>query len=114
MVLGGRLPTGEFMIAAQADMLPAFRAGMWLAVVLVAVGLGALAVRRMRRRLLNPSDVAELGLTLDDLRRQRDQGMITTAEYDAIRRQIVAKMTAASRSTATRTADKVVQARRVS
>jgi hypothetical protein len=31
-------------------------------------------------------------LALDDLRRQRDDGLLTAAEYDAIRKQVVARI----------------------
>ncbi len=101
------------MIAAQGDLFPV-QAGLWLAVVLVAVGFGLLAIRRIRRRLLDQPGAQDTGLTLDDLRRQRDQGIVTPLEYEAIRRQIVARMTGAGPSTSRGTADKVVQARRVS
>jgi len=98
----------------MTDFSSALRPLVWMAVILVVVGLATLILAALRRRLLSSGGTTDGGLTLDDLRGQRDQGLISVGEYEAIRRQLVAKIVTPSRSTRGDAADKLVQARRAS
>ena len=100
------------MIAVSQDVFSALGAGLWMAVIFIAVGFGLLAVRAVRRRLLNSHASEEHVLILDDLRKQRDEGLVTATEYEAVRRQVVAKIVTRRASTADAPADKLVQSRR--
>lgn len=61
-----------------------------LIVVAVLGGLGVMAVRR--RMLAKDTAAADQGGLLEDLRRLRDTGQISPAEFDAARKSIAARL----------------------
>lgn len=64
---------------------------LWVGVMVGALVVLAIVLMALRRRLLAPAKAPEAGL-FDHLRRMRQEGSITTEEYDAIRQRIVSRM----------------------
>lgn len=65
---------------------------VWVGVLLVVAVIGGLVVLMFRRRLLSGDDSApaQMGL-MESLRRMRDEGKMTTEEFDAARRALAGK-----------------------
>lgn len=78
--------------SGAADASLALEGLVWMGVVLVIVGLALLLLRGVRRRLIGATRVDELGggLSLGELRRHREAGLLTQAEFEAVRRRIAA------------------------
>jgi len=66
---------------------------VWFGVVVLAVGAGAAVVLWLRRRLKATDEpVTALGMTLEDLRRQRDEGSLSIAEYETLKEVVIREM----------------------
>jgi hypothetical protein len=66
-----------------------------LAVMLVLVFVGFFGIMIFRRKLTSESDAdgsSDVGFSLSDLRRMRDEGEITSEEYEITRAKVVAKV----------------------
>ncbi|MBI4718209.1 MAG: hypothetical protein HY763_10420 [Planctomycetes bacterium] len=68
------------------------QAFLWLVVLLAVVLAAVVCVSLMRRRLRSRNDAGHPEFTLDELRRFRDEGRLTTAEYDRLRERMAAKL----------------------
>jgi hypothetical protein len=80
-----------FAQAATNDVL------FWVAVLLGAVLAASIAILALRKSLLAPARHGEdPGSLMDQVRAMRERGEISDAEYDQVRRKLVAK--AASRA----------------
>jgi hypothetical protein len=86
--VGSRL----LVAAGRADQAAAFESILWFSGLLLVLALAVLVVARIRKRFIRPDDSAGLGLTLDDLRRQRDQGRLTDAEYETLKAAVIDAM----------------------
>lgn len=64
---------------------------LWVGVMVGALVVLAVVLMALRRRLLAPARAPEAGM-FDHLRRMRQEGSITTEEYDAIRQRIVSRL----------------------
>ena len=66
----------------------------WVIVLIVAALLGGLVIMAVRKRMLEPerTEAASEGL-FDSLRRMRDSGEITGAEYENARRRLIESAT---------------------
>ena len=63
---------------------------LWFVALLVIVIAGAIVVVWIRRRLRAADESpAALGLTLEELRRQRDEGRLTVAEYESLKEVVI-------------------------
>ena len=66
---------------------------LWIAGLIVAVLIAGVAIQLIRRRLLASQETAGAGphdvLGLEDLRRLRDDGEITVAEYETLRARAI-------------------------
>ena len=88
------LPEGMFVITAvlAASDRPTEQAVrdalLWAAVVVVVLAFSAIALSAMRRRFRERASNAEQSLTLQDIRRLRDTGRISTAEYERLARTV--------------------------
>jgi len=58
---------------------------MWLGLILAVVVLAVLVLMRVRRHLIGPFEQTGAGLELMDVQRMRDQGQLTTEEYNVLR-----------------------------
>ncbi len=66
-----------------------------LAILMGMVIVGGVAILLFRRRLHVPDDTdtsSNVGFSLSDLRTMRDQGEITSEEYEATRAKVIAKV----------------------
>ncbi len=70
------------------DVTPVF---VWLGVLLVGMIAGGLLILWLRRRMLAKSDHDAGAGLMDSIRKMRDTGQITTAEYDAMRQSMIRK-----------------------
>ncbi len=71
----------------QADVV------LWVGVLIVILVLAGLGVVWMRRRLLSRQDDAgSQAMLMEDLRRMRDGGQISTEEFDAARRALTRRI----------------------
>jgi len=61
---------------------------------LVLVVVLSVAVLLFLRRRLAHRDAAAEGLSLDELRRLRDRGQLTIAEYETLRKRVISAMQA--------------------
>ncbi|MCW5765197.1 MAG: SHOCT domain-containing protein [Phycisphaeraceae bacterium] len=70
---------------------------LWIAVLIGVVLLATFGILVLRRRLLEaPSARRTDAGVMDELRALRDQGKISTEEFDAARKRIVARIAAQS------------------
>jgi hypothetical protein len=82
-----------FLLLSQASGAPADPGGsfaslfLWLLILMAALAALGLAVYIARKRFNNEDDEPDLagGLSIDLLRRMKDQGELTAAEYEAAR-----------------------------
>lgn len=65
-----------------------FESLMWLAAVVSAVILATAILAYTRRRMRRNLKDHATGLTLEDLRSLRESGWLTSAEYEALARQM--------------------------
>jgi len=67
-----------------------FESLLWFGALILAVMGGLVGVLLVRRRLRDKGDVRlGLGLTLEDLRRARDEGRLTILEYEALKEVVI-------------------------
>ncbi|HUB24448.1 MAG TPA: hypothetical protein VL992_03385 [Tepidisphaeraceae bacterium] len=61
----------------------------WICILMIVAGGGGLITARvLRRRLLNPKDEPPGGFSLDDLRKLRNEGKMSDAEYQIAAAQV--------------------------
>jgi hypothetical protein len=63
-----------------------FESLLWFGAILVAVMLGAVFALWARRHFRGAETLRRSELDLADLQRQRDEGRLSPAEYEAVRR----------------------------
>lgn len=68
------------------------QAFLWLVVLLAVVVAAAVCVGWMRRRWRPRDEFRRPEFTLDELRRMRDEGRLTAAEYDRLRERMATKL----------------------
>jgi len=79
-----------YFAASAMSTQAALRQGLaWLAAVFAAVVVAAVICAAVRRRLRNSPPLQESGLTLQDLRRLRDQGRLTVQEFERLKETIL-------------------------
>jgi hypothetical protein len=66
-----------------------FEGLLWLGALLVVVSSVAVVLVYLRRRTRRPGQPTEPSFTLEDLRRLRDEGTVSTTEYEALRDKMV-------------------------
>jgi len=64
---------------------------LWLAAVVAAAILAAVAGRMLFRRLAFSARTVAPALTLEEVRRLRDRSRLTEAEYEALRNKLLAR-----------------------
>jgi hypothetical protein len=64
---------------------------LWVGVLVAALVVLGIVLVALRKRLLAPVRAPEAGM-FDQLRRMREEGSITSEEYDAIRQRMVARV----------------------
>ncbi len=89
-------PTNALIMLAQAAQQKSSVLGtvwLWLGILIVVVIAGGVAIMMYRRKVLANDDAsASAGGMMDDLRRMRDSGQMSQEEYDAVRRNLAAKI----------------------
>jgi hypothetical protein len=77
--------------AAQPSGRDAAAVAMWVGLLIVLVVVGSVVVLALRRRMLSNEEESGQGLLLSDLRSLRDRGMLSEAEYEAMRARMTQK-----------------------
>ncbi len=65
---------------------------LWLGVLIVVTLAGGAVLLWYRRRVLGEPPAGEVGSFMDELRRAKDAGEISTVEFEAAKKQMVAKI----------------------
>lgn len=89
MYVGSLVLSLPHLVARTTDMQRAVEAVFWFVVVLAAVGLGALVLMLVRRRVMREDRADPVGLDLQHLREMRDRGELTIPEYEALKQKII-------------------------
>jgi hypothetical protein len=85
------LPLPELAgILGQESGTGVFEAVGWMAVLLVIMTAAAIAVGLIRRRLHRRGSASGEPFTLESLRVLREQGRLTDAEYESLKRRVIA------------------------
>ncbi len=87
---------GVLLVILQGDVRgggvaqsEAFESLLWFGAVLLIVVVAVVLLIRVRRFCLRGDRGTPAGLDLDELRRQRDRGTITIAEYETLRKIVL-------------------------
>lgn len=78
--------------ADSSDQATAFESVLWFGGLVVVLMLSALVIAYLRKWFARPDRVPGIGLTLEDLRRQRDRGRLTIAEYETLKAALLEAM----------------------
>ncbi len=65
---------------------------LWSAALILLVLVGAVVIMWIRRNLFAPPSAGSPGGIMDDLRRMRNEGQLTEAEYDQVRKNMAARL----------------------
>lgn len=82
----------------HGDFSGVLDAAVWMGVLLTLVGVGVYLVMAIRRRLLRESNRNPVELSLTNLSRLKEAGEVTDAEYAAIRKALVRRLSHPSAS----------------
>ena len=94
-IMAAVLQVGGWGIAAaapsarQAGMLEAV---LWMGVVILGLLLAVGVIAACRRHMLGSPRRGGGGMSLEQIRRWKDDGTVTAAEYEALRRRAVADL----------------------
>ena len=80
---------GLVVAAGSFDQAAAFESILWFGGLLIVLLLSVLMVVRIRKRFRRSDSVPGIGLTLEDLRRQREGGRLTIAEYERLKTAVI-------------------------
>ena len=78
------------------DQSEALEGVLWFGVLLGVVLLAVISLLWFRKYARSDETGVALGLTLEDLRRQRDRGMLTAEEYERLRATVIRAVKAAN------------------
>ena len=90
---GGGGPFLEFDLDAMTARSAAFEVLLWLATTVAAIVLIVVICIYVRGRMRSPARGGEAGFSLEELRRLRDEGSLTMAEYEALKQKAVQSLT---------------------
>jgi hypothetical protein len=80
---------GRSLSGRSAEPAVAFEALFWLGGLVLGLLLTVVVLAYIRKRLRQRSATEEPAFTLQDLRRMRDDGRLSTGEYEALRRRML-------------------------
>ncbi len=83
------LATGRPRVGEDARLSGVIEGFAWLGLILAVVVACAVAVRYIKGRIRSTMEESTLVFNLEDLRRLRDNGDLTLAEYETLRRRLV-------------------------
>lgn len=72
-----------------ASQEAAFKGLMWLGVLIALLIVSVIILAFIRSRMRRTRQLTEPSFSLDDLRKLRDRGAVTTAEYETLRKRLV-------------------------
>jgi len=72
-----------------ASQEAAFRGIMWMGLLCACLILGAIILTLIRNRMRRVGDRSEPGFSLEQLRQLRDQGRVSIAEYERLKKKLV-------------------------
>jgi len=84
--------------AIPADQAGAFEAVIWMAGLVLVLILATATLAWFRGHLRRSRSASRTNFSLDDLRRMRDRGDLTAAEYERLRAAIIDDFGAASQA----------------
>ncbi len=82
------LGVGGTLTQSAADGV-LFDGVFWLGVIVITALLGAVMLGYLKNRVRTFGQAQGVDFTLEDLRRLRDGGALTTAEYEKLKRRLV-------------------------
>jgi hypothetical protein len=85
----GAVPWCAASVRAAANPDDAFDAVIWMGVLIGVVIVGGVVVAYLRSRMRTPTGLKQATFTFDDLRRMRDRGEVTIAEYETLRKKLL-------------------------
>ncbi len=89
--LGGWSQLGAFVASTggAAGQEAAFEGLTWLGVLIAVVIVSVIILVFIRSRTRRTRQLTEPSFSLDDLRKLRDRGAVTIAEYETLRKKLV-------------------------